>query len=71
MAVVRFVCANIIAFYGLFEMICHGKTSDKEWENIRETISSNFRTAAGKNNIEELRLVMKIDICVRVIILST
>ena len=26
-----FVCANIIAFYGLFEMIFHGKTSAKGW----------------------------------------
>ena len=45
-----FVCANIIAFYGLFEMIFHGKTSAKGWKNLREMLSSNFRTAAGKQH---------------------
>ena len=41
--------ANIIAFYGLLEKNFHGKKPLlKDGKNIRKTISSNFRMAAGK-----------------------
>ena len=42
------VCANIIAFYGLFEMNSYGETLRKDGKNIGETISSKFRSAARK-----------------------
>ena len=37
-----FVCANIIAFYGLFEMIFHGKTSAKGWKKSQGNAFKQF-----------------------------
>ena len=37
-----FVCANIIAFYGLFEMIFHGKTSAKGWKKYQGNTFKQF-----------------------------
>ena len=36
----RFLLENIIAFYGLFEMIFQGKTFAKEWEKYQ---GNNFK----------------------------
>ena len=36
------VCANIIAFYGLFEMIFHGKFSAKGWKKSQGNAFKQF-----------------------------
>lgn len=58
-----FVCANIIAFYGLFEIIYFPQTPRlKDGKYIRETISSNLERQL-ENNIEKSMLVMKSLFC--------